>query len=155
MIEACHADLQQKLRFLLSNSGVRPFRYTCRYRVQAAAAYRIQLGSRGQNRASPMILKTTPLQTEGKRWCCPLDSPNQAKLRQGSDAVVQADFFDDLAVHDFEHGGPRKSHLPPGCSRQRTAQKIAESRASMRASALPATHYIVAFRDEIRGTSEV
>src|ERR1700757_3870212 len=46
---------------------------------------------------------------------------DEAKLRQGSDAVVQADFFDDLAVHDFEHGGPGKSHLPPGCSRQRTA----------------------------------
>jgi hypothetical protein len=83
--------------------------------------------------------------------CC----VDESELLQGAHAVVQADFLNDLAIFEAEHGRAGEAHFPAGRRRQRTNEEIAECRTGMCAATLPAADYIVALGDEISSAPEV
>src|SRR6201987_3530355 len=71
----------------------------------------------------------------------------QPKLGQCSDAVIETDLLDNLAVHDLEHSGAREVHLTARRSLKAADQEIAERRTCVGASAFPLTDDIVALGD--------
>jgi hypothetical protein len=47
-----------------------------------------------------------------------LDGADKAKLRQSGNAVIETDFFGDLAVLKAQNSRPGEAHLPTRCCRQ-------------------------------------
>jgi len=94
-----------------------------------------------------------PRETEAPRpaSCCVDDS----ELLQGGHAVVQADFLNDLAIFEAEHGRAGEAHYLAGRRRQRSNEEIAECRTCLRAATLPTADYIVPLGDEISSAPEV
>jgi cation transport regulator ChaC len=79
----------------------------------------------------------------------------QAKLRESRDAIIEADFLDDLSIHDLQNGRAGKAHLAAGRCGQRANQEVAERRSRVRAATFPLTDDVVAFSDEVGGGSEL
>src|SRR5258708_10974721 len=94
-----------------------------------------------------------PKDTEAPRpaSCC----VDKSELLQGGHAVVQADFLNDLAIFEAEHGRAGEVHFPAGRGRQRSNEEITECRTGMCAAALPTADYIVPLGDEISSAPEV
>jgi hypothetical protein len=80
---------------------------------------------------------------------------DEAELRQGCDAVVEADFLDDFAILKPQHGRSRERHLAAGVGRQASDQEVIESGTGMRSASRPTTDDVVALRDEVGCAPEV
>src|SRR5271156_4726708 len=80
---------------------------------------------------------------------------DEAELRQGCDAVVKTNLLDDFSVLELQHARSRELHLLAGISRQASDQEVTESGAGMRATPLPTSDDVVAFRDQVGCAPEV
>src|SRR5262249_56698551 len=80
---------------------------------------------------------------------------DQPKLVQRGQAIVEADFLDDLAVDHFQHCGAGEVHLPAGRSGETADQEVIEGRTGMRATTFPLTDDVVALGDKIRRAPEI
>ena len=76
-----------------------------------------------------------------------LGSLQDAELGQARDAVIEADFLDDLAVLEAQHRGAGEVHLPAGLCGQRTDEEVTESRPGVGAAAFPLADDVVALGD--------
>src|SRR5215468_12564249 len=84
-----------------------------------------------------------------------LDCLDESELLEGGHPIIEADLFNDLALLEPQHGRASEMHLPARRCRQRSHQKITESRPSVRAAAFPPTDHIVAFGDQLGSAPEV
>jgi hypothetical protein len=57
-----------------------------------------------------------------------VDGGDEAELLEGGHAIIEANFFHDLAVLEPQHGRAGEMHRPARRGRQRAEQKITERR---------------------------
>lgn len=93
MIAPYHRYSKETLRFLLSNSTVRPRHST------------VVLLARLKPARAEAIFYTPRRLTSGL--------PQDSKLRECGYAIVQSVLFDDFAVNDLQNGHSTESHLAP------------------------------------------
>src|SRR2546426_5131683 len=87
----------------------------------------------------------------GRLWdCC-----DESELLEGGHAIIEADFFNDLAIFEPQHGRAGEMHLPACRGRQRSEKKITESRPRVGAATFPTPDHIVALGDQVGSAPEV
>jgi hypothetical protein len=72
-----------------------------------------------------------------------------------SQYVFLAEFLCDPPAFKANNGCPCKSHFPTRSGGEGTHAEVAESRAGVRATAFPAAHDVVGFRDQIADAPEI
>src|SRR5258708_40176503 len=80
---------------------------------------------------------------------------DQAELGERSDAVVETDFLDDLAVLETQYRRAAEVHLPAGLGRQRADEEVVEGWPGVGAAAFPLADDIITFGDQVRGAPEL
>src|SRR3981081_2870537 len=79
----------------------------------------------------------------------------ETELLQRGHPVIQADFFDNLAVPKTQHRRTGEMHLSPRRRRQRSNQEVPESRTRVSAAAFPTADDIVTLGDQVRSAPEI
>ncbi len=84
-----------------------------------------------------------------------LCSGYEAELLQRGQCSFLANFFRDLAIFDSEYCRSSKANLPAGSCGKGADRKVTESRARVRATAVPTAHHIIPFRNKIPHRPEI
>jgi hypothetical protein len=85
-------------------------------------------------------------------WRLPEKSndPEQPKLGQRGDPVIETDLRDYLAVLEFEDGDAGEVHLPARVGGQAASEEVLKGRTGVGAAALLASTFVVEFFGAIR-----
>ena len=80
---------------------------------------------------------------------------HQRELRQCRHAIVQADFLDDLAILEAQHGRAGEKHFPAGGCWRRADEKVAEGGPDMRTAPFPAASNVIPVREKVGDAREI